>query len=447
MKRANVLLLLALTLIVAVGVVGCAQPVPEPTEEAATEEPAAEGEVVELVYMRQAEGVEAELELVNQFNESHPNINVTVDSVPAEDNYPKLVLTTEAGNPPDIYMTYFTLGAATNGLALDLTPYIEKEGEEWFSSLSPNGWAFHEYAGKYYAVPWRVSPSVVILNTDLLEKAGLEVPTGEWTWEDFVAYAQAMTNPADEEYGFCLMGSAEDPGTDYQFYPFLFQAGGKMINDEGLSAFNDEAGAEALGFMVSLINEYAVTPPGTTSATANACIDLLAAGKVGMWTNADLWRGIIRSVYPDAHITVAPMPVHTSTGALIGGTGFGISPDSENPDAAWEFVKFMVSEDSMRYWTSAFDFTPPNISILEDPAFTEGNPEQLAVAYAMLNQKMYPLAHYPESSDLESVLRSYIQAAYLESMTPEEALAAAADEWDAVLTNYVADDWWAAWTE
>jgi multiple sugar transport system substrate-binding protein len=327
---------------------------------------------------------------------------------------------------------------------LDLNPYIEKEGEEWFKSLSENGWVFHEYAGKYYAVPWRVAPSMVILNNKLLEKAGLEPPANDWTWEDFAEYAKAMTDPAAGEYGFCLMGSAEDPGTDYQFYPFLFQADGKMINENGLSAFNSPEGVEALQYIVDLIHTAKVVPPGTTSATANACIDLLAANKVGMWTNASLWLGIIRNTYPDADITIAPLPTHKIGGGLIGGTGFGISPKSENPEAAWEFVKYMVSDDSMREWSSAFFFTPPNVNILQDPEFLKDS-EQAAVAYAMLNQKMFPLSHYPDSSNLESALRSYIQAAYLQDMTPEEALAAAASEWDAILQDYVEDNWWAAW--
>jgi multiple sugar transport system substrate-binding protein len=193
-----------------------------------------------------------------------------------------------------------------------------------------------------------------------------------------------------------------------------------------------------------MINKDKVTPPGTTSATANACIDLLAAGKVGMWMNANLWVGIIRGTYPDAKIALAPMPSHTTTGALNGGTGFSISPKSKNPDAAWEFIKFMVSEESMRAWTSAFYFTPPNVVILNDPEFLK-DPDQAATAYAMLNQKMYPLAHYPDSSNLESILRSYIQAAYLQQSTPADALAGAAAEWDAALEGYLSDNWWAAW--
>jgi len=428
-------------------VLGACAKAPTTTQAPTTQAPPATqaSAVAEIVYMRQAEGSPEELKLVDQFNSSHPDIHVTVDSVPAEDNYSKLVLTTEAGEPPDVYMSYFTLGAATNGLALDLTPFIDKEGKEWFNGLSENGWVFHEYAGKYYGVPWRVAPSMVIINKNLLAKAGLQMPANDWKWEDFIKYAKAMTNAAKGEYGFCIMGSAEDPGTDYTFYPFLFEAGGKMINDKGLSDFNTDAGAEALQFLSDMINKEKVVPPGTTSATANTCIDLLAADKVGMWMNANLWVGIIRSTYPNANISLAPMPTHKTTGALIGGTGFSISPKSKNAQAAWEFIKFMVSDESMRAWTKAVYFTPPNVTILQDPDFLK-DPDQAVTAYAMLNQKMYPLAHYPDSSNLESILRSYIQSAYLQEKPPKDALAGAAAEWDSALQKYQSDNWWAAWT-
>ncbi len=458
MKTAKWFTILSLVLLVALAVSACGgAPAPAPTTAPApppatapvvqptTAPSGSAGNAVQIVYMRQAEGSQTELDLIDQFNKTHPNIQVKVDSVPAGDNYSKLVLTTQAGNPPDVYMSYFTLGAATNGLALDLTPYIQKEGDAWFQSLSQNGWTFHEYAGKYYGVPWRVAPSMVIFNTDLLKKANLDIPL-DWTWDDFVKYAKAMTHPENDEYGFCFMGSADDPGTDYQFYPFLFEAGGVMINDKGLSAFNSDAGVAALQWMSDLINVQKVVPPATTSATANTCTDLLAAGKVGMWMNASLWTGIIKATHPDAHLALAPMPKGKTTGALIGGTGFSISPKSKNPDAAWEFIKYMVAKDNIRKWADAFSFTPPNVDILKDPTFT-ANADQKAVASAMLNQKMYALSHYPDSADLEGKLRTYLQAAYLGKMTPKDALTKAAAEWDPILTPFQKDNWWSAWLQ
>ena len=96
-------------------------------------------EWAEITFMRFSEGYDIELELVEEFNAAHPDIKANVDSGPAEDTYPKLALTTEAKTPPNIYVTYFTLGAVTNDLAMDLTPFIEAEGEDWFNSLSGNG--------------------------------------------------------------------------------------------------------------------------------------------------------------------------------------------------------------------------------------------------------------------------------------------------------------------
>ena len=444
----KVLILSSLLIILSMLMVSCQPAVEAPADEKpAVEEPAAESDdVVEIVIMRMAEGHDVELELIEEFNASHPNIRVIPDTVPANDMYPKLVLTSEAQQAPDIFMTFWTLGAASNGLALNLDPYIEKEGEDWYNLYHEGGWIFHKWAGSHYAVPWRVALASVFLNTNLLEEAGLDTPPNDWTWEDYIDYANAMTDPDKNQWGICQMGSAEDPGTDYQFYSFLFQAGGKMINDEGLAGFNTPEGIEALQFMVDFIASYMV-PPGTTAATANVCHDLLAADKAGSWIDASLWSGIIRNIHPDAEITTVPVPRHKRSAALIGGTGLGISATSKHPDEAWEFIKFMISDESMIRWAEALGFTPPNIKLLtEHPTYAEDE-EQQRVFWGMDNQKLYPLSGYPSNAELESILRSYLQAAYLGEIPPEEALAGAEVEWNEILQQYQDLDWWQAWQD
>jgi ABC-type glycerol-3-phosphate transport system substrate-binding protein len=413
--------------------------------EAPTVESGGGEEVIELVYQRYIEGIDLELDFVDEFNASHPNIHVTVDSVPAVDAYQKVLLTTEAGTPPDIIMTHFTLSSATAGLAMDLTPLVEAEGPDWVDKYTPSGWVFHDYAGHHYAMPWRVSPTVVFLNNKLLEKAGLEVPPDDWTMDDFLAYAKAMTHPENDEYGFCLVGSADNTTTTLQFGAFLFSFGGKHIGDDGLSNLNSEPTIETLNFLNTLIHEAKVVPPGTASSVTNTCTDLLAADKVGMWTNADLWRGFLRTQYPDIDISVAPHPQKAQQAVWIGGTGLAISAKTKHPEAAWEFVKFLTSEDIMRRWSDEGHFMPPNKSLWEDPEYIAADPEREVVAKVLETYKMYPLDGYPEGYDLNAILRNYIQAVYIQDMTPEEAMAAAATEWDQRLVNYQQDNWWNAW--
>ena len=421
--------------------------VTSPTEEMVTEEEKEAGEVVEIVFQRY-EGIDEELTYIDEFNASHPNIHVTVDTVPAADAYQKILLTTEAGNPPDVYMSHFTISSATNGLALDLTSLVEEAGSDWENDISDKGWVFHDYAGSHYAVPWRVSMYMFFINNKLREKAGLSLPDDNWTWDDFLEYAQAMTNSEEEEYGFCLVGAADSATTTSQFAPFLYSAGGTLINDEGLSALNTQPTIDTLNFINSLIHEYEVFPPGTASAETNTCTDLLGADKVAMWSNADLWRGTLRKSYPDIDISVVPYPQKETMASTVGGTGLAISPKSEHPEEAFEFIKFMTSPEIERRWSLVGGFMPPNISLWEDPDFIAEDPEREDIVRIFEETKaIYPYEGFPDGFNLSAIERNYLQAVYTEQMTPEDAMAAAAAEWDAILVDYQADNWWDAWME
>ncbi len=417
-----------------------------PVAESPTEAPAQPAEVVEIVYQRYADNPDAvESVLVEEFNASHPTIHVTVDAVPAVDAYQKVLLTTEAGTPPDIFMSHFTISSATAGLALDLTPFTEAESDEWKNNYSPTGWLFHDYAGHHYAMPWRVAEYMVFINNKLLTKAGLELPDADWTWDDFLEYAKAMTNPANDEYGFCIVGAADNATTNTQFGHFLLAAGGKHIGDDGLANFNNEATYKTFEFLNSMIWDYKVMPPGTASTVTTTCTDLLAADKVGMWTNADLWRGTLRSKYPGIDISIVPTPKGEIKATWVGGTGLAISSKSKHPEEAWEFIKFMTSDDSMRRWSINGGFIPPNLSLWNDPTWLAEDPERETIINAFGTHKAYPLDGYPDGYNLQTILRNYIQAVYLKNMTAEDAMAAATDEWDAILVNYQKDNWWEAW--
>lgn len=421
----------------------CAQPTPEQQTQK-TQEVNPPQEVVEIVYMRQAEAHPADLEFVEEFNNTHPNIKVIVDNTTAGETYQKLALTTESGNPPDVFMTYWTTGAASNGLLYDLSGFIEKEGQAWFDSFVEPAWTFNVYGGKYYGVPFRVAPVSVIVNKNMFENAGLDLPANDWNWEDFLETARKLTNKDAGEYGYCLTGSAESHGTDAQFYPFLFSNDGKMITPEGLAGFNTPEGVEALQWMVDIVQSGEVVPPGTTSASNNTCIDMLAADKVAMWIDASLWLGFIRAGRPEVNITLATMPQGKIASTDNGGTGLSMAAKTKHPEEAWEFLKFMTSDDIMKRWAMAASFAPGNKAVLGDPEFL-ANPENATVAYMLENYKIWPLSHYPDSANLEGKLRNYLQAAYLGEMTTQEALDAAAVEWDSILKDFQEDDWWALW--
>ncbi len=447
MNTKKVNLFLAFVIIASMLLASCAAPTAAPTTAPAapTTAPAAEqptqapapatqapaapaAEVVEITYMRQADNPDIELDYVKEFEAANPGIKVKVDNVPANDTYNKLVLTTNAGTPPDVFMTFWTADAVSNKLIYPLDEFVDKaDFEKRFTSA---GRSYATYQDKIYAIPWRAGSSVFLVNCKMLEDAGVTPPSLGWTWNDLTEISKKLTDPAKGTYGFGLVGSSTDFATEWQFWPFLLQAGGK-IYENNRAAFNTPEGVKALEYLISL-KPY--IPEGFTSMDLNQLVDLFASNKVAMFQDGPWFIGIIQKGHPDFKICVAPMVVGDKPGNITGGTALGISPLSKNKEAAWKFIQFMTSDDVLTRWNEATDNVPPVVSAFERPKFKEG--PMAAAAEAVKQPGVIPANQYPESTKLNTIMRTYLQAAYLGQMTPKDALAKAAAEWDEVLKAY-----------
>jgi multiple sugar transport system substrate-binding protein len=393
---------------------------------APTEAPAAEP--VEITYMRQSDNPDIELDYIKEFEAQNPNIKVKVDSVPANDNYNKLVLTTNAGNPPDVFMSFWTASAVSNKLIYPLTEFVDPaQFEKRFTTA---GQSYAKYQDVIYAIPWRAGASVFLVNCKMFKEAGIEIPKLGWTWKDLADISAKLTNKEKGTYGYGLVGSSTDYATEWQFWPYLLQAGGKII-DGNKAVFNSPAGVKALEFLISLQPSM---PEGFTSMDLNQMVDLMVSDKVAMFEDGPWFIGIIQSGHPDFEVCVAPMTVGDVPGNITGGTALGMSPLSKHKAEAWKFIDFMTSDDILIRWNEATNNMPPNVAALERPMYKEG-PLSVA-AQAVVQPGVIPANQYPESDALNAIMRTYLQAAYLGQMTPQEALDKAAEEWNAILAKY-----------
>jgi multiple sugar transport system substrate-binding protein len=392
-------------------------------------------EVVELTYARYAGSDPIDLEFVDAFMKANPDIKINTVEVPGEESFNTLFLQMQGGKMPEVFWSQWVMAAATSDMAMPLDDYIAKAGGETFMArFVPSAWDWVSWQGKHYGIQWRDGASVMFISGSLLKAAGLEVPQ-EWNWDTLLQYAQAMTDEAAGVYGFGLIGSATDPGTEWNYWPFLLQNGGKIIDPEtNRAAFNSPEGVEALQFVVDLIHKYKVSPPGTESNGVNEVIDLFVSGKIAMWANGPWYIGIMKTTYPDVEVTVAPMPKEVTQGSIAGGTAFCISSQTKHPDEAWRFVEYMTSDENLTRWAVKFQHVPPNVAAFSDPFFQD--PNMAAAVEQSKSPDTIAANHYPETDQLNQIMRNYLQAAYLQQMTPQEALDAAAAEWDDILAKY-----------
>ncbi len=431
---------MVVTLVLFTGLSACR---PAPVEEAApseevTPEKAAPEEEVKLVYYNwTAAEIPGEDELVRRFEADNPGIKIELVTGPYEPHHDKIISMTQAKNPPDVFQLIpeYLVTFAVNDVVAPLDEFVAQQGGEGFlDQYLDAGIAMSRWNGKLYALPWRFGCSAMYINTKRFQDAGVEIPNGEtWTWDEMLKVAKELTDPAKKQYGFGYSGAKDNRGTSWEWFGFLFQNGGQMIQD-GKAAFNSPAGVEAFEWWVSLYRDHKVTPEGTPALGDKDLADMLGRGDVAMWQNGPWWIVLLQKGYPDLEFTTILLPNRVQDGSSAGGTLLAISPQSKHKTEAWKFISYMTSESTLREWSKRGNFMPPNKAVLKDPMFQE--PPMKAFTQQALLPHTYTIGSIPESAALFDILQSYMQMAFLGEMAPKEALDQAAQEWDAILAEY-----------
>src|SRR5205814_4826982 len=115
-------------------------------------------------------------------------------------------------------------------------------------------------------------------------KAGLQPPGPGWTWQDFVADAKKLTNPAIKQYGTAYV----TPGTEdtvWHWEALFWEAGGQLLSaDNKKAAFDSAAGLASL----NTLRTMAVTDKSMYLDPSDSPYStLFISGKIGMlvtWT-------------------------------------------------------------------------------------------------------------------------------------------------------------------
>ena len=131
---------------------------------------------------------------VDAFEASHPGITVKLTYVNSDVALEKLTVALQGGKAPDVTYQYGTNIAqlATSDKTVDLTERVNAPEYDWADFPQGERDAF-TVDGKVYGVPALVDNLAVVYNKDLFAKAGLTEPGPDWTWDELVADAKALT--------------------------------------------------------------------------------------------------------------------------------------------------------------------------------------------------------------------------------------------------------------
>lgn len=192
-----------------------------------------------------------------------------------------------------------------------LVPLDDLSAEYNVDDILPAMRAGLSHDGTLYAAPFYGESSMIMYRTDLMEKAGLEMPKAP-TWQFIREAAAAMTDRDNEINGICLRGKA-GWGEGGAFITVTGNSFGARWFDEDWNAqFDQPEWAEALNFYVGMMEESG--PAGYATNGFNENLSLFQQGKCGMWIDATVAASFVTN--PDDS-TVADK------------VGFALAPNSE----------------------------------------------------------------------------------------------------------------------
>lgn len=381
--------------------------------EAASDDPTAvEGNVLFWTYPIGVSGEDGFWDpIIAEFNEQYPNVEIEVVVQPFQKREETLVTAIAGNQAPDVVYLNPNYIPRFGGDNL-LEPVGDLVDDE-FNDAAVDSMTWD---GEVYSVPLLMQIFQSVCNRAVLDAAGVD--TCPETWDQLKEIA-----PAVKDAGFYPTHYEGALGVTLTqtFYPYLWQAGGEVLNEDGTeAAFNSPEGVKALEFLAEFAsNEWIAA----RSLTVLDPFEQTPSGKGETAYLPSTSLTSLRGVGLDETIEVVPPLKDVEQVAAGSVGGLSIMSSSEVKPAARAWVEFMTSAEQMGSFVQATGYFPARDSITglfdDDPKFADGQ-QYLHLVRAGIG--------HPEELAITDLISPHVQAALLGRVSPADALAAAETE-------------------
>ncbi|MHB8244275.1 MAG: ABC transporter substrate-binding protein [Acidimicrobiales bacterium] len=258
------------------------------------------------------------------------------------------------------------------------------------SDILPSANGFFTVDGVQWGMPWNCSSQIMYFNKKIFQLAGLDPSKPPTTFAEYHAMAAQAKQKGGVPYGTALKLASSN------FEDWLSQAGSLLLNKQnGRSgrasavAFGGATGSQIFSFFSEMLSSKVAEPVLNTSFD-----NLVAIGNgstaMSIDTSAALGTVLVllgAGKYKSVGLGVGPLPGLNGPGEGVpyGGAGLYMVKHSppERQDAAWEFVKYLLTPDAMATWAIGSGYIP----------ITKSSAETAAITSAWLKTPQYKVAY------------------------------------------------------
>ncbi len=326
-----------------------------------------------------------------------------------------------AGNPPALCITpWANINYAYEGLGV--VPVEDIAGDEFdsvFGNLKDNVKDLVKVDDKTLGVPYAFSCPVFYYNADIFTQAGVDPATAFKTW---ASLAEAMKTLQTALNGNPVIGIAYNK--DWPAQSIIQCNGGRVINDDGEFVVDSPESTEAMQTIADLDTAGLYDRGATAELRPN-----FVGGSTAIYVASIASLGGLKK---EVQFTLGTSPFPTfgdkPRSISSGGSFIGVYAREEaQQQAAWEFLKFALSEAGYAIWmqTGYLNATNYNLPIIEGQE----------AAYTQLEEGLTSETRWPgaRASEAQAAWGTYVERIWANDIGVEEGLAQAVEEVNSII--------------
>lgn len=383
---------------------------------------------------------DAYAESVEKFNENYNGTYFAdIEFIPRNDSgggySDKVNASVMSGGLPDVLTVDGPNVAAyaSNGIIQPLAELTVDERAQYLDSIIDQG----TFNDKLYSLGAMESSVGLYYNKDVLEEAGIEIPSSDnpWTWSEFLDICEKLMPTMKEKNGYCLdMTFPVGEASIYFYAPFFWSNGGDFVSEDGMAVdtvFNSKKNVEALNYFKSLVDQgyMSKTPIEKLFETGRAAFKI-----DGAWMVNTMYES-----FPDINFGVAPYIVgddwsgerYTPTGSWA----YAASADTKDINGATELVKWMSGVESGILLHEMTKGLPSTYGAFEKISlFSED--ENYKFLYNQLNNYGHPRPKTPVYPQVSTSFQQAVEGAALNEKDAKTELDNSVERINAKLKRY-----------
>lgn len=380
-------------------------------------------------YTHQGDEAKVIEECIAAYNASQDKYKVEGLSVPDKQ---KIVVAVAGDEAPDVIevSSANVVDYHANGLLQSLQPYIDAEDPSVYdiNKTAEASLNAMNLDGEQFGIGWDQEIIQMFYNKDILASIGYDEPP---TTVDEMYEMAVKATTLDADGNIDVLG--------YPLFPLasarqelIYAFGGRFWADDLVTLTPDDPKIlDSLNMNVKYREQYGIDKVQAFIATANTNRyteqDMFFAGKQLFRIDGQWLPSMIKNFGSDVNwgVTLLPSAADDPEGrgtTRYETTGAAIPVNAVNKDGAWDFIKYLTSEEGQKIMCLGNSWLPALTTLYDDPDLN-ALPAFPAFLEALADANFVQYARISESAQYNSLIEEHLDYVYSGQMTPEEAMA------------------------